>query len=66
MVFEPALWELANSERSVFGPTSFRDYVARHGLDASPRTPRYVSVDSLDDLAPELRDAGAMVLRVGW
>ncbi|MFW6265862.1 MAG: DUF6997 domain-containing protein [Halanaeroarchaeum sp.] len=65
MVFEPALEELAAAERAVYGPTSFRAYVDRHGVDAGPRTPRYISVDSLDDLAPELRDAGVMVLRAG-
>lgn len=65
MVFEPALGELERSSRPVFGPTSFRDYVSRHDLEASPRTPRYISVDSLDELSPELRDAGVMVLRVG-
>lgn len=65
MVFEPALRELVTSDRSVFGPTSFRDYVSGHDLEATPRTPRYISVDSLADLSPELREAGTMVLRMG-
>ncbi len=65
MVFEPALRELSTSEQRVFGPTSFRDYVTRYDIDASSRTPRYISVDSLGDLSPELRDAGVMVLRAG-
>lgn len=64
-MFEPALAELSVSNRSVFGPTSFRDYVTRHAIEASPRTPRYISVDSLADLAPELREAGVTVLRAG-
>ncbi|MEY7849564.1 hypothetical protein AB7C87_10265 [Natrarchaeobius sp. A-rgal3] len=65
MVFGPAIRELSASERSTFGPTSFRDYVVRHDVDAGPRTPRYISVDSLEDLPPSLAEAGAMVLRVG-
>ncbi len=64
-VFRPALDELAATDQSVFGPTSFRDYVAAHDIDASPRTPRYISVDALEDLEPELRDADVMVLRMG-
>lgn len=65
MVFEPALAELAASDRTTFGPTSFRDYVETHDVAAGPRTPRYVSVDSLADLSPELQEAGVMVLRAG-
>ncbi|WP_247729867.1 DUF6997 domain-containing protein [Halovivax limisalsi] len=65
MVFEPALSELRESDGAVFGPTSFRGYVDRHGIEASPRTPRYISVDSLGDLDPALHEAGAMVLRMG-
>ncbi|WP_049928000.1 DUF6997 domain-containing protein [Halopiger goleimassiliensis] len=65
MVFEPALEELAASERSVYGPTSFREYVERHDLEAGPRTPRYISVDAIGDLEPELREAGVTVLRAG-
>ena len=65
MVFDPALEELAATDGSVFGPTSFRDYVERHDLEAGPRTPRYISVDAVDDLEPELREADVMVLRAG-
>lgn len=65
MVFGPALEKLAASEESVFGPTAFRSYVTRHDLEAGPRTPRYISVDALADLAPELREADVMVLRTG-
>jgi len=64
-VFRPALDELAASDQSVFGPTSFRDYVSAHDLDASPRTPRYISVNAFEDLEPALRDADVMVLRMG-
>ncbi|ELY96122.1 hypothetical protein C482_16138 [Natrialba chahannaoensis JCM 10990] len=63
-VFGPALDELAATAQQVLGPRSFRDYVSTHDLDAT-RTARYISVDSLADLAPELREAGAMVLRMG-
>jgi len=45
MVFEPALTKLRESDRPVFGPTSFRGYVDRHGIEAG-RTPRYISVDA--------------------
>ena len=65
MVFGPALSELETTGKQLFGPTSFRDYVADNDLEASPRTPRYISVDAMDELAPELREAGVMVLRVG-
>ncbi|ARS88600.1 hypothetical protein B1756_01720 [Natrarchaeobaculum aegyptiacum] len=65
MVFEPALADLSRSDRPLFGPVSFRDYVEGHDLEATPRTPRYISVDALADLAPELREAGVMVLRAG-
>ena len=64
-IFEPALGELAASDRPLFGPTSFRDYVSDHDLEAGPRTPRYISVDSLEDLSPELREDDAMVFRMG-
>ncbi|WP_263019979.1 DUF6997 domain-containing protein [Natronobiforma cellulositropha] len=64
-IFEPALTTLAASSQRVFGPVSFRDYVSEHGLEAGPRTPRYISVDTVDDLAPELREHGSMVLRMG-
>ncbi len=64
-VFGPALNDMTASNQQVFGPTSFQDYVSEHELDASPRTPRYISIDAFDDLAPELRDADVMVLRVG-
>ncbi|MFC3959495.1 DUF6997 domain-containing protein [Halovivax cerinus] len=64
MVFEPALTKLRESDEPVFGPTSFRGYVDRHGIEAG-RTPRHISVDSLQDLNSELRAADVMVLRMG-
>lgn len=65
MVFEPALAEMEERGHPIFGPTSFRDYVSEHGLDVSSRTPRYISIDSLSELAPELREANVMALRMG-
>lgn len=64
-VFEPALNQLAASDQQVYGPTSFRDYISTHDLDTTGRTPRYISIDNLDELTPALRDAGVMVLRTG-
>lgn len=65
-VFEPALRHLQPGEWSVFGPTSFRRYLEENGFGSRRiDTAAMISVDSLDRLAPELRDAGAMVLRLG-
>ena len=65
MVFEHALAAMERSGQPLFGPTSFRDYVSQYDIETSSRTPRYISVDSLSDLAPELREHDVMVLRVG-
>ena len=65
MVFEPALEEMDERGHVIYGPTSFRDYVARYGIETSGRTPRYISVDALRELSPELRAADVMVLRMG-
>lgn len=65
MVFEPALDEMEAQNTSIYGPASFRDYVSKHGLDVGSRTPRYISIDSLSELATELREANVMVLRMG-
>lgn len=63
MVFEPALQ--AMQDDPIFGPTSFRDYVSKHELEVGSRTPRYISIDSLAELATELRASDVMVLRMG-
>lgn len=65
MVFEPALDEMRECGSPIYGPTSFRDYVSTHDLNASVRTPRYISIDSLSELDPELREANVMTLRMG-
>ena len=65
MVFEPALEEMGEHGTRIFGPISFLDYVSKHDLDVGSRTPRYISIDSLRELAPELREANVMALRMG-
>lgn len=65
MVFKSALDEMESRGGSIYGPTSFQDYVKRHDIDVRGRTPRFISIDSLDELPPELRDANVMVLRMG-
>lgn len=63
-LFEPALKHLRPGSWSVFGPTSFQRYLNQHGFERRD-TASLISVDSLDRLAPELREAEAMVLRLG-
>lgn len=64
-IFEPALRQLKPGAWSVFGPTSFQKYLRENGFTQRVDTASAISVDSLDRLAPELREAGAMVLRLG-
>lgn len=65
-VFEPALQELNLRNWDLYGPESFRDYLKRHDLSTPSRsTPQFISVDTLETLAPSLRQAGVMVLRLG-
>lgn len=65
-MFEPALRQLQQGEWSVFGPTSFLRYLHENDFDSRRvETAAMISVDSIDRLAPELREAGAMVLRLG-
>lgn len=64
-VFQPALDEMTAAQTKSYGPESFRDYIQRHDLEHSGRTPRYISVDSIRDLPPSLKQAGVMVLRLG-
>lgn len=65
MVFGPALEELETEGASTYGPRSFQDYLAEQNLEATGRTPRYISVNSLDQLDDELLEADTMVLRMG-
>lgn len=65
-IYEPALRQLRPGGWSVFGPTSFRRYLEENGFDERRiDTAAMISVDSLDRLAPELKEAEAMVLRLG-
>ena len=61
-IFEPALSQL--DDDGVFGPIGFQDCLAEHGLPKKSTAP-LISVDSLERLSPELREAEAMVLRLG-
>lgn len=63
-VFDPALREMAENGLEVLGPVPFQHYIETFKLQ-SARTWHYVSVDSLDRLSPELKDAGVMVFRLG-
>jgi hypothetical protein len=63
-VFDPALRQMTEEGLDVFGPAPFQRYIERFSLP-SARTWHYVSVDSLDRMSPELRDAGVMVFRLG-
>lgn len=65
-IFEPALRQLRPGSWSVFGPTSFQQYLLDNGFgNRRVDTASMISVDSFDRLAPELRDSGVMVLRLG-
>jgi hypothetical protein len=63
-IFQPALDALAGSDRGVFGPTSFQDYLAAHRLERR-RTAESISIDSLERLPKSLKRNDAMVFRLG-
>lgn len=63
-IFEEALRILGESSSGTFGPEGFQDYCKRMGLHGV-NTAAAISVDLFEELAPELRSAGAMVLRLG-
>lgn len=56
---------MAQNESPIFGPTSFRDYCDKHEIAATSRTPRYISIDTKNDLDTQLREHDTMVLRTG-
>lgn len=64
-MFGPALDQMAAEGSRLYGPESFKDYLEKYDLESSSRTPAYISVDTLAQLSPELREAGVMVLRLG-
>lgn len=55
---------MESSGHETYGPMSFRKYLADHKL-GKVRAEQYLSIDSLQKLAPELRDVGTMVFRLG-
>ena len=63
-IFEPALGDMVASGMEFYGPTSFKKYLDEHGFEQAGAW-QYVSVDSLDRLSEDLRDAGVMVFRLG-
>lgn len=63
-VFGPALQALTPGAWSCMAPASFRDYLTRHHIPKRD-TAQMISVDFLEKLAPSLRGASAMVLRLG-
>ena len=64
-IFTPALDAMANHASETFGPESFSDYRARHGLPRSGQTASLISIDRLQKLRPELKEATTMVFRLG-
>ena len=64
MAFERALQLMAESSSDVFGPISFQRYLTESNISHAQTAPS-ISVDSLAGLAPELREAGVMVFRLG-
>jgi len=63
-IFEPALMDMQSSGDDTYGPMPFRTYLATHNLE-SVRAEQYLSIDSLQKLAPELKSADTMVFRLG-
>lgn len=63
-IFEPVLKEMAAKGGETYGPIPFQAYITEHRLPAS-RTWQYVSVDSVDRLSQELREANTMIFRLG-
>lgn len=63
-LFDLALRELESSGQGFSAPNGFQEYAVRAGFDRE-RTAAKISVDSLDSLAPELKEANTMVFRLG-
>lgn len=55
---------MKRSGKNYFGPISFQEYLRRNNI-GSKRTPSYISIDSLEVLDKELREANTMVFRLG-
>lgn len=63
-VFSRAIERMATTGSAFHAPMSFQAYLTEAGLRAAD-TARHISVQSLADLNPELREAGIMVFRLG-
>lgn len=63
-VFEPALRSLTLGRWECRAFPAFSDYIRTYGLRATDTAP-HISVDSLESLSPDLREAETMVLRLG-
>jgi hypothetical protein len=63
-MFEAALKEMEESGRPYWGPSSFQGYCMAQGLTAK-KTADHISIDSQARLAPELKNAKCIVLRLG-
>ncbi len=63
-IFSEALNHMSDPEGRWRNPESFQGYVSRLGVEAR-NTARHISIQSLNELAPELRDNNVMVFRLG-
>lgn len=63
-IFEPALRAMVVGRLDTYGPVPFQRYIDENGISKA-RTWQYVSVDSVDRLSQDLRDARVMVFRLG-
>ena len=63
-MFEAAINEMIEANSETFGPISFHAYLEANGIPAANPAPN-ISIDSLNKLKPELREAGVMVFRLG-
>jgi hypothetical protein len=64
-IFEPALRQMTKEGTTLYGPISFKSYLAANNLAVTGNTPSYISIDSFEALPSSLKTAGAMVFRLG-
>lgn len=63
-IFTEALSDMNDPEGRWRNPESFQGYASRVGIEARG-TARHISIQSINELAPELRDNSIMVFRLG-
>lgn len=63
-IFSEALRNMSDPEGRWRNPESFQGYASRLGIEAKS-TARHISIQSINELAPELRDKSTMVFRLG-